>query len=129
MIEGRVLEQFEWDRVKDRPPYDQTGLPAKDGHWEIIIVEDRTGEILASCAIFDTVHWDSWWIDPAHQGKAGAFRALVAQGLDELNARQIVGVHTTVPDTRPDLQELVERFGFMPAPGKLFLLHVPDAKI
>lgn len=125
MLTARVLPPAEWDRVRHIPPFDK-GLPNPD-HWRIIVAEVG-GEIVGCCSLFDTVHWDGWWIDPAHQGKAGAFRALLAEGLDQLTAAGVEGVHTTVPDSRPDLQDLVARYGFTPAPGKLYLLYVPAAK-
>jgi hypothetical protein len=125
-ITARVLPPEEWDRVQHIPPFDQ-GLP-DPAHWRILVVE-QDGQIVGCCSLFDTVHWDGWWIAPEHQGKAGVFRSLVAEGLAQLTAANILGVHTTVPDTRPDLQDLIERFGFVSAPGKLYLLFVPDAKV
>lgn len=122
----RVLPPEEWAKIQHIPPFDQ-GLPNPD-HWRILVVEED-GVIVGTCSLFDTVHWDGWWIAPDHQGKAGAFRALVAAGLQELTAAAVAGVHTTVPDVRPDLQALITRYGFTEAPGKLYLLYVPDAQI
>jgi hypothetical protein len=124
MLTARVLPPEEWDRIRHIPPYDQ-GLPSPD-HWRILTVFEGD-EIVGCCALFDTVHWDGFWIAPEHQGKAGVFRALVSQGVAELTAAGVQMVHTTVPDSRPDLQALIERFGFHVAPGKLYLLYVPDA--
>lgn len=122
----RVLPPEEWPRLQDRFPYNQ-GLPDPE-HWRIIVAE-QDGQIVGRCAIFDTVHWDDWDIAPDHQGKAAVFRGLVREGLQVLHEAGILGVHTTVPDSRPDLQHLVEHFGYQVAPGKLYLLYVPDAKM
>lgn len=125
MLTVRELPAEEWDRVRHIPPFTE-GLPSPD-NWRILTVEDN-GEIVGCCSLFDAAHWDGFWIAPDHQGKAGVFRALVGKGVEVLNTAGVLGVHTTVPDLRPDLQALVERFGFKAAPGKLYLLFVPDAK-
>lgn len=125
-LSARILPPEEWSRITHIAPFDQ-GLPNPD-HWRIIAVE-FDGEIVGCCSLFDTVHWDGWWIDPAHQGKAGVFRELIRFGLEQLNAAGVEGVHTTVPNIRPDLQDLVKHFGFQEAPGKLYLLYVPGARV
>ena len=125
-LTARVLPPEEWDRVRHIPPFDQ-GLPQPD-NWRILTVEED-GQIVGCCSLYDSVHWDGFWIDDKHQGKSGVFRAMVAEGLTVLKEAGVLGVHTTVPDARPDLQDLVQRFGYMEAPGKLYLLYVPDAKI
>ena len=122
----RVLPPEEWHRVQHIPPFTE-GLPDPT-HWRIVTVESD-GEIVGCCSLFDSVHWDGFWISPDHQGKAGVFREIIREGIGQLREAGVVGVHTTVPDIRPDLQDLIQRYGFVEAPGKLYLLHVPDAKI
>ena len=117
----------EWEKLRDFPPFNTGGLPLSDEHFKILVAEED-GRIIGLCGLSTQIHWDPWYIDSEHQGKAGVFRALVASGLDLLRSVGAAGVHTTVPDDRQDLSELVVKFGFIPAPGRLFLLHVPDVK-
>lgn len=118
----RELPPTEWPRLSQIPPFDQ-GLPDPE-HWRILCCEDA-GEILGVCGASDQVHWDPWWVHPDHQGKTSVFKQLLEAGLQMFSASDIYGVHVTVPDDRPELQALVERFGFIEAPGKLYLLAVP----
>ena len=127
MITSRILPVDEWDKVKDRPPYNETGLPLPDGHWAIIVVEDGE-EILASCALFDTVHWDGFHVNPSMRKNPVVFRALLEQSLSELQASGVAGAHITIPEDSPDLEAMVEAFGFVRAPGVLYLPAVPPRK-
>ena len=125
-IRSRVLPYDEWYKIADREPYAQIGIPAPDGHWQIIVVEDATsGGILASCAIFDTVHWDGFQVNPEAQKNPVVFQALLAESLAALQANGVPGVHITVPNESPDLQQMVTAFGFVEAPGRLYLLQIP----
>ncbi len=123
----RELRQDEAERLREFPPFDVHGVPELGEHFRVVIVEEE-GRIIGLCGLSTQIHWDPWFVDPAHQGKAAAFRSLIAGGLEILRECGITGVHTTVPAEREDLMELVERFGFIPAPGKLFIAHVPDIK-
>jgi hypothetical protein len=124
-MRARVLPEAEWARVADRPPYDQAGLPPPDHHWLILVVEDDAGAIVASCALSDQVHWDGFHINPEARGNAAVFRAMLAFGLQELQAAGVPGAHLTIPDGQPGLEHMVERFGFFRAPGVLFCVPVP----
>lgn len=123
----RELPIAEWEKLRDFPPFDIAGIPSSDEHFKILVAE-VDGRIIGLCGLSTQIHWDPWFIDPTHQGKSGVFRALVAEGLGILRAVGAAGVHTTVPLDRPDLVDLVQRFGFIDAPGKLFLLNVADVK-
>lgn len=125
-LTSRLLPPEEWDKVAHVPPFSTVGIPDPD-HWRVLVVEDAEGKVVAVSHLYDMVHWDSFWIDPAHQGKAAAFRAMVTSGLETLGTLGIQVVHTTVPNDRPDLQQLVLDFGYQQAPGQLYLLYVPDA--
>lgn len=127
MLTARLLPAAEWDRLAVREPFASHGLPDPD-HWLIPVVE-LDGTIVASCALFDTVHWDGFAVDPAAQRHPGVFRALLDLAVATLRDRGVGGVHITVPDDRPDLQAMVEHFGFVPAPGKLYALAVPPAEV
>jgi len=125
MLTTRELPATEWHKLTTIPPFDQ-GLP-DPAHWRILGVEED-GEIVGICGASDQVHWDPWWIAPDHQGKVGVFRQLVEAGIQMFQTSAVAGVHLTVPNDRPDLQELVERFGFVEAPGKLYLFEIPKER-
>jgi len=123
-IAARLLPEGEWEKLIDREPFNIAGLP-DPLHWIIPVVE-RDGVIVASCAIFDTVHWDAFCLDPEVQGNSAVFRSLLELSVATLQERGIPGVHITVPNDRPDLQAMVEAFGFQPAPGVLYFYAVPQ---
>lgn len=129
MITSRVLPHEEWDRVAAFAPFNEAGLPSGEAaqHWEILVVEDD-GQIVACCSLSDQVHWDGFSVDAAHRGNPVVFRALLEQSLQTLIDAGVAGAHLTIPDDHPELAAMVERFGFIPAPGRLYLLAVPPRR-
>lgn len=125
-ITARLLPPERWEELRDREPFNVAGLPVDAEHWLIPVVE-IDGRIVASCALFDTVHWDAFHVDEAWQKHPAVFGKLLEFSVQTLRERGVQGVHITVPDNRPDLQAMVERFGFVPAPGKLYLYQVPPS--
>lgn len=127
MTTARLLPMDEWWRLDGRPPFTD-GLPTDDQHWLIPVVEDDQGRIVASCAIFDTVHWDCFQIDEDAQKNPAVFRQLLTLSIATLQGYGVPVAHLTVADDRPDLQAMVERFGFVKAPGSLYILAVPPTR-
>ena len=123
-MQARLLPPEEWEKLADRPPFKDTGLPNPD-HWAIVVVEDA-GEIVASCALFDTVHWDGFHVNEEFRGHAGVFRQLLGASMATLQERGVPGVHLTIPHGQPELEAMAERFGFVPADGKLYIVAVPQ---
>ena len=121
---SRLLPPDEWFKLADRPPFDHAGLPDSD-HWLIVVVEED-GQILASCALLDTVHWDGFHVNEDQRGNPAVFKQLLERSIATLQAHGVPGAHVTVPEDHPALSAMVERFGFIPAPGRLYLYAVPQ---
>lgn len=119
----RVLPVEEWPRLMEVEPFQTYGLPNPQ-HWIVIVVEDDEGRIVAHTDLSDAVHWD-FHVTPEWRGNAGVFRALLEHGQEALQANAVAGAHTTIAD--PIVQAMAERFGFIPAPGKLYLYPVPSS--
>lgn len=126
MITSRLLPKTEWPRVAAFAPFNQTGLPVGEiaEHWEILVVEDD-GVIVACCSLSDQVHWDGFSVVEGYRRNPTVFRALLEESLRALVDAGVPGAHLTIPDGHPELTAMVERFGFVPAPGRLYLLAVP----
>lgn len=118
----RVLPTEEWTRLLDFEPFRSTGLPDRPDLWRIGVVE-RDGQILAFSALFTTVHWDLFHVAPAERGNPAVFRALLERGVETLVEHQIAVVHTTVPEGQPQLESMLERFGFTRTAGALYYLQ------
>jgi len=118
MVTGRLLPPDEWDRIAHIEPYASGGLPDPD-HWRIVVAEDD-GRVVGYCALFDTVHWDCWSVDPAYRGNPVVFKDLIEGGVQVMQEHGIDLVHTTVPDGQPEVGGMLERFGFSRAPGTLY---------
>jgi N-acetylglutamate synthase-like GNAT family acetyltransferase len=120
----RVLPPDEWHRLTAFEPFASHGLPTVE-HWRVIVGEVE-GEIIGFCCLFNAVHWEPWWIAPAHRKNPGLLRQLVDKTGDELRAAGVQTVFVCVGDDIPDQQALVQRFGFEEAPGKLYMLNLPE---
>jgi RimJ/RimL family protein N-acetyltransferase len=130
MMTFRELPPEEWSRLVVFEPFATHGIPDGDAiaAWHILVAEDDN-EIVGFTGLFNAPHWEPWWIAPAYRQHAGLVRGLVRLGLDTLSESQLVSVFVTVGDDAPEVQQLVERLGFTPAPGRLYLLYVPEIAI
>jgi hypothetical protein len=118
MLTTRILPPAEWPRLATVEPFAVGGLPDSD-HWRIVVCE-RDGVIVGSCALLDTVHWDLFWVAEADRGNPVIFKDLIEGGVRVMIEHGINLVHTTVPDGHPDVEAMLLRFGFKRAPGTLF---------
>lgn len=121
---ARVLPPDEWDKLADFEPFKSHGLPTVE-HWRVIVGE-VDGEIISFCCLFNAVHWEPWYIAPAYRKHPGLIRAMINKTDEELLAAKVGNVFVCVSDDLPEQQALVERFGFEPAPGKLYILTLPE---
>lgn len=126
MITSRLLPVEEWGKLQAIVPYFKDGLPDEQ-HWVMPVVE-VDGQIVASCALFDTVHWDIFNILPAYQKNPAVVRKLIALGLDTMRESGIPSVHLTIPFDQPDLMALAAEFGFVESPHKLYIYAVPPPR-
>jgi len=120
----RALPPEDWDKLAGYDPFSTTGLPNPD-HWRIIVAEDDAGQILGFCALFDAVHWEPWYVTPEARRNPAVIRGLVREGLALLRSQSVSGAFAVVANDQPELHRLmVERFGFVPAPGTLFAIDL-----
>lgn len=125
MLTFRELPPAEWSRLLAVPPYATVGIPADNGEWRILVAEED-GRIVGHTSLHTQVHWDPWWIAPS--AGPGVVRGLISQGRDLLESLGIGQVHCTIDDAHRVTQDLAERLGFSPAPGKLYLLNITELK-
>jgi RimJ/RimL family protein N-acetyltransferase len=128
MLAVRVLPVAEWEKLKAIDPFTEAGLPESPEDWRILVVE-RDGEIVGTCSLFTAVHWDCWWIDAASRGKGSVLSLLLQASFALLADAGIQLVYTGVEDEKAELARLLERFGFAPAPGRLYVLPVGEARL
>lgn len=118
MLTTRVLPPEELHRLSTIPPYSAGGLPNAE-NWRIVVVE-RDGAIVASCALFDTVHWDYFWMADDERGNPVVFKDLLEGSVRVMQHYGITIVHTTIPSHRTELAAMLTRFGFTRVPGDLY---------
>lgn len=118
----RELPADEWDRLTALPPFDVGGLPDPQ-LWRIIVAEQGGpgGPIVAFNCLWTAIHSEPVWFHPSvrHHPKLfmdlwAASRAVVAESGGQM-------VFATVDDDQPALQDLWQRFGFVRAPGRLYV--------
>jgi hypothetical protein len=121
----RELPFGEWARlVTDGiEPFASHGLPAPD-HWRMLVAE-QAGVIVACSSLYETVHND-WWIAATARHHPALVGGLWRETSRVLAEAGVTLLHATVRDAQPEVQAMVERLGYIPAGGQLYLLHVPD---
>lgn len=127
MTTYRELPPDEWHVLVKRgvEPFASCGLP-DPAHW-IIVAAFEGEELVAVSGLYETVHNDPWWIAPNHRRSPSLVAGLWRKTREVLQAHGIEGIHVTVRDDQPEVQDIVERLGYRPAPGKLYILRVADA--
>ena len=127
MIRCRVLPAAEWGLLLDRgiEPFATYGLP-DPSHWVVIGAFDDD-RLVAISGLYETVHNDPWWIDPTYRRSPTLVTDLWHATKAVLDAAGVEAVHVTVADDQPEVQDLVTRLGYQPAPGTLYILRVADA--
>ncbi len=120
----RVLPPEEWDKlVHDGvEPWVTYGLPDPD-HFMLIVAE-LDGRIIGVSSLQEVV-LNHWWVNPeARRRSPGVIEGLWQTTEEQLRAHQVDFVHATVPNAQPEVQEMVERLGYIEADGRLYLLDV-----
>lgn len=122
----RELPGPEWPKLVEDGifPYAQYGIPPPSDNWRIFVAE-RDGKIVGCTSLHTQVHWDPWYVDSAEDG-LGTVRGLIRQGRDVLRNLGIDHAFCTIDNANLITQDIAERLGFKPAPGKLYLLNVPE---
>lgn len=120
----RLLPPEEWTQLTTFEPFASGGLPVAD-QWRILVAEAE-GAIVGFCCVFAAAHLEPWYIAPSHRRNPAVGRGLVRAGRDLLRALDIGAAFAVVSDEQPEQQAIVERLGFTPAPGKLYVIAVED---
>lgn len=123
----RELEPAEWPRLLEFEPFKSSGLPIDNGHWKILVAE-VDGVIVGCTSLHTQVHWDPWWIAEGWRGNPGVVRGLIRQGATVLTNLGIADAFATIEDQNLLSIALANRLGFEAAPGKLYVIRVPDLK-
>ena len=121
----RTLPPMEWNRLieDDIEPFATTGLP--DPSHALIVVAEEDGHIHGASLLLETVV--NHWCISSHARRSptmvsGLWRATKA----ELDAHEVSVLHATVSDEHLEVQDMVERLGYHPADGKLYVLDVAN---
>ena len=123
----RLLPPNDWVGLQDHEPFTTGGLPDPE-HWRIIVAEQ--GErIVAFTCLYTAVHYEPIWIHEDFRRHPHLFQDLWQASKQVLDEAGVSLLFAQVPDTLPHQKRLIEKFGFQPAPGQLYLLHVPNAVI
>lgn len=118
----RELPAEDWHRLSTLVPFDIGGLP-DPLQWRIIVAEEGGpgGKIVAYCGLWTAIHCEPTWFDPSVRHHPKLFMDLwrtVREVVEGVGGQM---VFATIDDDRPDLQTLWEKFGFVGAPGRLYL--------
>lgn len=123
----RVLPPEDWGRLRDHEPFTTGGLPDPE-YWRIVVAE-QGDRIVAFTCLYTAVHYEPIWIHPEFRHRPQLFLDLWRASKAILDEAGVQLLFAQVPDSLPHQKRMVEKFGFQPAPGQLYLLHVPDATV
>jgi len=121
-LQIRQLPPEEWPRLLAFEPFASGGIPPAE-HWRILVAEEA-GQIVGFTCLYTAVHFEPIWIDPSHRHQPGLFAELWRASKTILDEYGVQLLFVQVPDTLPQQKRLVERFGFVAAPGQLYIGEV-----
>lgn len=115
------LDPREWHRVVEDgiEPYATYGLP--DPAHAVLIVAEEDGRILAVSTLLEAVH-NHWAIQPEARHSPALIAELWRHTKAVLDEAAVPTVHVTVADSQADVAAMVERLGYTPAEGTLYIL-------
>lgn len=124
----RVLDDSEWSRLVEDgiEPFATHGLPdiPQRKHWRILIAEEA-GRIVGASLLHEAV-LNHWWIAPAARRQPTVVQGLWDATKAELDRAGVTLLHATVDDKQIEVQQMVERLGYVEGDGKLYVLYVPN---
>lgn len=118
----RILPPEDWPRLTAYPPFDTGGLPDPQ-YWRMIVAERGAtgGPIVAFVCLWTALHCEPVWFTPELRHHPKVFMDLWRAARQQVEAAGAQMVFATVDDDRPDLQALWGKFGFVAAPGRLYV--------
>lgn len=115
----RDLPPEEWDRLRTLTPFDVGGLP-NPAFWRILVIEVDQ-QIRGYVCLWTAIHCEPLWLDDSLRHHPKLFMDLWVAARAVVQDAGAAMVFSTVDDDRPDLQALWQKFGFVAAPGRLFI--------
>jgi hypothetical protein len=114
----RILPSAEWARLAGT---ELEGLAdhIAPGAATVLVVEDGGG-LLACWSLVTILHAEGLWIHPAHRGRGGVARRLLAGMRKLVTERGASGVVTA--SMHPVVTQLLEHAGAVPVPGTAYTL-------
>lgn len=100
-------------------------LPSPDSTR--FIIAEHAGQIVAYWPIFNAVHMEPLWIDPAHRGDGVIGRALIEGAVEALKGAHVGYAFAIIGDQdQPANGQMAERLGFDKVPGTLYGLDLSE---
>jgi len=122
-LTARVLPPSEYPRLKaTSSPLAAVDIPAQTP--ALVVVLERGDQIVAHWVLFDTVHADLLWADPAVRGNPRAAVTLIQQVYTELRRYGARYVYANIEDEEL-MGSMAERLGFTRLPGVLYGMEIP----
>lgn len=128
LMEFRVLPVWEWSKVLDAniEPYATHGLP--DPEHTILVVAEADGHILGVSHLGEIVV-NHWAIAPAARRSPILVEGLWQETERVLIEKGVPAIHTTVADAQVDVRDMIERLGYVPAEGQLYIIGVGQSTL
>lgn len=126
MLTFRLLPVAEWGKIVEAgiEPFASRGLPEESDHWRMLVAEEE-GRILGVSCLTEVVQ-NHWFITPGSRRNPAIVQGLWSATQQLLTEAGVGLLYATVSDDQPEVQDMVERLGYVKAPGQLYLLYVPD---
>lgn len=127
----RTLPEAEWPRLiaEGVEPFATYGLPPVEArpHWRMIVAE-RDGRIIGLSSLRTEILND-WAIQPEARRNPAIVVGLWRETKACLDREGIGLIHTTVRDEQVEVQDMVERLGYVGSPGKIYVLITDQCRL
>lgn len=124
-MKARILSHEEWGRINS-PSLPELLPYVEPENIAVVVVEDDTGEIVASVAALHVTHFEGLWIRPEYRGNASVVRSLIRELYAVPRSRNEHWAFATAGLENEKMDLVCRRLGGHPMAVKFYMMPLGD---
>ena len=124
-MKARILAPEEWGRINS-PELPELLPYVEPENIAVVVVEDDSGDIVASVAALQVTHFEGLWIKPEYRGNASVARSLIRELYTVPRARREHWAFATAAQDNEKMDSVCRRLGGQPMEVKFYMMPLGE---